>query len=568
MFDIVTRAQAVILKAVGESLAVIEQQTGITGRQVRNIWNATLARGWTPGTPLTTVHVTQARRPGRPKKVTAQLEEDIIRSITNNRYGREKTLRQLAREFNLSREVIRKILRKRGYKKTKPTRKPGLTQAMREARLHFAKRYEHWTIEDWKQVIWTDETSVVLGHRRGGYRVWRRSNEAFSKTCVRERWKGNSEFMFWGCFTYYFKGPCHIWKSETVAQKKVATKELNLVNTAIEPECKAQWELDTMMRRLGLRNRPGRKPDWKFTKNNGAFVRSSTGGIDWYRYLHEILLKKLLPFAAALKCFVPNVTIMEDKAPAHASQHQRIYFDVADIERFVWPGNSPDLNMIEPCWAYMKRVTTRNGPLTTRVAAEKAWLQAWNDLEQWRIQRWIERIPHHIKEVIKLEGGNEYKEGCSTSGIQNETRRTQQDINRRNREINRVRQQAYNAFENRVQVIGLPQFYVDYYVSLFTGTLDEVEEVDGWDDEEVASQGGRSGRGRGGRGRGGRGRGGRGRGGSTSSGSTSGGSTSGRGGGRGAAVVQEGRIAKRGRPRPPGPRKFDIRFLPVNQHNP
>ena len=27
------------------------------------------------------------------------------------------------------------------------------------------------------------------------------------------------------------------------------------------------------------------------------------------------------------------------------------------------------------------------------------------------IQRWIERIPHNIKEIICLEGDNEYKEG-------------------------------------------------------------------------------------------------------------------------------------------------------------
>jgi hypothetical protein len=32
-------------------------------------------------------------------------------------------------------------------------------------------------------------------------------------------------------------------------------------------------------------------------------------------------------------------------------------------------------------------------------------------LTQERIQAWIERIIVHVKEVIRLEGGNEYKEG-------------------------------------------------------------------------------------------------------------------------------------------------------------
>jgi hypothetical protein len=42
---------------------------------------------------------------------------------------------------------------------------------------------------------------------------------------------------------------------------------------------------------------------------------------------------------------------------------------------------------------------------------EKAWYQAWQDLTQEQIQQWIRAIPDHIQEIIRLEGGNEYKEG-------------------------------------------------------------------------------------------------------------------------------------------------------------
>ena len=83
--------------------------------------------------------------------------------------------------------------------------------------------------------------------------------------------------------------------------------------------------------------------------------------------------------------------------------------------------------MIEQCWTYLKRATTAKGAQTSRAGAEQAWKEAWNDLEQWRIQQWIERIPKHIQEVIRLEGGNEYKEG---------------------RELGRVRQKD-NASHNR-----------------------------------------------------------------------------------------------------------------------
>ena len=38
-------------------------------------------------------------------------------------------------------------------------------------------------------------------------------------------------------------------------------------------------------------------------------------------------------------------------------------------------------------------------------------MKAWKDLEQTRIQAWIECIVDHIQAVIRLEGGNNYHEG-------------------------------------------------------------------------------------------------------------------------------------------------------------
>ncbi|KAF1980641.1 hypothetical protein K402DRAFT_299415, partial [Aulographum hederae CBS 113979] len=123
-----------------------------------------------------------------------------------------------------------------------------------------------------------------------------------------------------------------------------------------------------------------------------------------------ILMEKLLPFGLQCKIDRPDTIIQEDKAPSHASKHQQVFFDAAEIPRLLWPSNSPDLNMIEPTWAYLKRQTTKKGGLTSRILAEKAWKKAWEDLEQWRIRAWIERIPRHIQEVIRLDGGNDYNE--------------------------------------------------------------------------------------------------------------------------------------------------------------
>ena len=74
-----------------------------------------------------------------------------------------------------------------------------MTKKMRKERLEWCLQHKDWTLEDWRNVIWSDETAVVLLHRRGRYRIWRKADEATVKKCIRERWKGYSEFMFWGC---------------------------------------------------------------------------------------------------------------------------------------------------------------------------------------------------------------------------------------------------------------------------------------------------------------------------------------------------------------------------------
>jgi len=126
---------------------------------------------------------------------------------------------------------------------------------------------------------------------------------------------------------------------------------------------------------------------WKFTTLYGAFTRSDGGRIDWWRYLTNILILKLLPFTQSLTCLNLNTIMQEDKAISYIAKIHQTYFNACEIQRLLWLGNSPDLNMIEPYWGYLKRVTIKRGLLTSRAAAEKAWLGAWQDFKQWRIQQ-------------------------------------------------------------------------------------------------------------------------------------------------------------------------------------
>jgi transposase len=344
------------------------------------------------------------------------VKESIVKKVRRDRYGREKSCADLAGDLSregvdISATTVWRVLKSAGYNKTKPTRKPGLTKKMKEERLAWCRTHEHWTLDDWKNVIWSDETSVVLNHRRGGYRVWRTRDEAFTKSVIRERWKGYSEFMFWGCFSYDYKGPCHVWKPETAQEKKDAAIKINALNIALEPEMREQWELTTSMRRIGLRNKPGKAPQWRWTEKNGKLTRRGGGGIDWWRYQTQVLMPKLLPFAKQCMEARPGTLVQEDKAPSHAHHAQIAVYSKEGVNRIIWCGNSPDLNAIEPAWPWIKRKTTKKGAPKSRAEAARVWQKAWDDLPQEQIQAWIERIPVHVQKIIELEGGNEYKEG-------------------------------------------------------------------------------------------------------------------------------------------------------------
>ncbi|KAJ5711662.1 hypothetical protein N7488_005818 [Penicillium malachiteum] len=413
------RAAVLTLISLGKSTEEIADFTGISQRTIQSILKRAKEKGFNPQNQtfsIEDIYIFDNPRSGRPRK-QEQVQSQTLEKVRLDCYGREKTCAMIAGELTsegilISPTTIWRVLKRAGMRKTKPTRKPGLTKAMREARLRFCYEHQDWTLEEWKDVIWSDETSVVLLHRRGGYRVWRTSSERFVRSCIRERWKGASEFMFWGCFSYDFKGPCHCWKPETTREKKESLEMIEAWNSELEPIMREKWELETGMRRVGLRNQPGKTPTWKWTEKNGKLSRTkSRGGIDWFRYHTTILAPKLLPFAQKCQISRPKTLVQEDKAPAHAHHYQQTIFDAAGVARLLWCGNSPDLNAIEAAWPYLKRETTKKGAPKTRTEAINIWEKKWDEMPQEMIQRWIERIPHHIQQIIRLEGGNEYKEG-------------------------------------------------------------------------------------------------------------------------------------------------------------
>ena len=194
--------------------------------------------------------------------------------------------------------------------------------------------------------------------------------------------------------------------------KERGAKDLDERNSLTEAAHKQNWELETGLRRMGLRNKPGKKPVWKYNKTIGAQTRSKgRGGIDWYRYQQVILKGKLLPFTQDHKKRYPHTIVQEDGAAPYSSGFNKSVYSLYKIKKLLWPGNSPDLNAIEATWQWMKNQTTKRGYTKSKAQLTKDWLACQESLDQGLIQRWVDRIKWDIDAIIDCQGGNKYIEG-------------------------------------------------------------------------------------------------------------------------------------------------------------
>ena len=172
-YDLAQQVQALTLLGMGMKIEDVGRITGFSRSALYDLKKRALERGYDPTvTPVIhNVYVEDAHKSGRPG-ISLEKQLEIVAKVTTDRYGREKSTAEIAEEVEVSQSSVARILKKYGFKKVKPTWKPDLTPAMKKACLEFAIRYKDWTIEDWKRVIWTDETSVILGQRRGNNRIW------------------------------------------------------------------------------------------------------------------------------------------------------------------------------------------------------------------------------------------------------------------------------------------------------------------------------------------------------------------------------------------------------------
>jgi hypothetical protein len=107
--------------------------------------------------------------------------------------------------INCSNFTTRRAFKRSGLYGRKKTKKQLLQIHHRKARLTFAEKYVDWTIEDWKRVLWSDETKVCLFGPDGGDWVWKTPKEGLNKRTIQLTVKyGGGNIMVWGCQGHQF----------------------------------------------------------------------------------------------------------------------------------------------------------------------------------------------------------------------------------------------------------------------------------------------------------------------------------------------------------------------------
>lgn len=285
------------------------------------------------------------QRQGRPYSLTENQENRVLRYIANGRCNTavdvEKTLRT-EDNINISANTIRRALTRHGLKARIKRKKPLLRKQHRKARLSFAKTYQNWSTDDWKKVIWSDESKFKLFGSDGKQYCWRRDGEALKDAFVKPTVKfGGGSVMVWGCFTWNGVG--------------------NL--------CKID------------------------------------GGMDANLY-RQILSEDLLETIDDYNLDKSEVVFQHDNDPKHKASIVQTWLVENEINILDWPAQSPDLNPIEHLWDEAdRRLRQYQVKISSKEALWESLQQVWGEIEVETCRKLIESLPQRINDVIRAKGG-------------------------------------------------------------------------------------------------------------------------------------------------------------------
>lgn len=152
------------------------------------------------------------------------------------RSNRRKTTVELRAMFNSESKsiytcTVQRELKGLGLNSCVALRKPLISEANWKKRLQFARELKDWTLEQWKKVMWSDESRFTRFQSDGRIRVRREADEMMLSSCLVPTVQAcGGSAMIWGCCSWSGLGSVTL-----CAQRMRSADYLNILNDQIIP---------------------------------------------------------------------------------------------------------------------------------------------------------------------------------------------------------------------------------------------------------------------------------------------------------------------------------------------
>lgn len=186
-------AKIVALIEAGHNKSYVARTLGFPRATVQDAWNRYLETG----------NFTRRQGSGRKRKTIAADDRFLVVRSLRERRATSVVLKnelRMTRGVNISDKTVRRRLNEADLRSRRPAKKPRLLRHHRRERLRFAREHLNWTVEQWSNVLFTDESRVCLRSPDGRERVYRRANERFAECTITEiiSYRGGSVMVWAG----------------------------------------------------------------------------------------------------------------------------------------------------------------------------------------------------------------------------------------------------------------------------------------------------------------------------------------------------------------------------------
>lgn len=323
---------------IGKSIQELSEMFSLTRQTIYNILNRAKNENRLEPKPTS----------GRPRKISDRAERVLLRKVDKTPQISTRTLASELKEecgVVVSHETIRQVMKKNKYTSRVARKKPLLSAQNIEKRLSFATLHIGKPSDYWDDVIFCDETKMMLYYNDGPNRVWRQPLKALENRNIIPTVKfGKLSVMVWGCISSKGVGDLAFIENTMDAEQYLNILKCHLINSA---------------NKFGFNG--DNKPRFKFYQDND---------------------------------------------PKHKAHMVRMWLLFNCTKVLDTPAQSPDLNPIENLWVHLKKKVAKRHP-KNRTELKSAILEEWHKIpSNYDVQKLINSMKKRLRAVIDSKGGH------------------------------------------------------------------------------------------------------------------------------------------------------------------